>query len=320
MEKHKILELGKNTLSLEIKELNSLNDRLGEDFVEAVNLILGCEGKIIFCGVGKSAHIANKLVATFNSTGTPAQFLHAAEAKHGDLGVIRSEDIAICISNSGTSMEIQEVVPYLKKYSSRLIAMTSNKNCLLAEQADVILDTKVDKEADPNNLAPTTSTIVQLALGDALAITLLQVKGFKSEDFAKYHPGGALGKNLLWKVEQFVKQIHKPQVSLNSHLKEVINSLTSSSHGITVIVDNEKVVGVITDGDLRRVLSKDVDYNKITAKEIMSVHPKTIQKDELASVAFTQFKDNQIGQLVVLDGEKYFGIIDLHVLLENGYK
>lgn len=315
-----ILKAGKDTILFETTELQSLYNRLDDDFVKAVRYILDSKGKLVLCGVGKSAHIANKLVATFNSTGTPSQFLHAAEAKHGDLGIISKNDVVICISNSGTSSEIQEVAPFLKEYSSVLIAMTSNKNCLLAELADVVLDTQVEKEADPNNLAPTTSTIVQLAMGDALAVALLQAKNFTSSDFAKYHPGGALGKKLLLKVEQLVKPDRRPEVQLSAHLKEIINSLTYSSYGITVVIEDHKVKGVITDGDVRRTLAKDVDYNQITAKDIMSVTPKTIQKNELASVAFEELKNNQIGQLVVLDGENYIGIIDLHTLLDNGFK
>jgi len=320
LDDQKILKAGKDTILFEITELQSLYSRLDNNFIKAVRYILDCKGKLILCGVGKSAHIANKLVATFNSTGTPSQFLHAAEAKHGDLGIIGKNDVIICISNSGTSSEIQEIVPFLKDYSSVLIAMTSNKNCLLAELANVVLDTYVEKEADPNNLAPTTSTIVQLALGDALAVALLQAKNFKSSDFAKYHPGGALGKKLLLKVEQLVKPDRRPEIPQSAHLKEIINSLTYSSFGITVVTEHNKVRGVITDGDVRRTLAKDVDYNQIIAKDIMSVSPKTIQKNELASHAFEQLKNNQIGQLVVLDGENYVGIIDLHTLLDNGFK
>lgn len=320
MENKKILNTGKNTILFEIAELQSLNNRLGDDFVKAVHYILECKGKLIICGIGKSAHIANKLVATFNSTGTRAQFLHAAEAKHGDLGIIAKEDVVICISNSGTSSEIQEIVPFLRAYCKVLIAMTANKNCLLSEIADLVLDTHIEKEADPNNLAPTTSTTVQLALGDALAVALLEARDFKSSDFAKYHPGGALGKKLLWKVEQLVKPDKKPEVQLSSHLKEIINSLTYSSYGITVVIENNKVMGVITDGDLRRIMAKDVDYNEIIAKDIMSVSPKTIQKNELANKALELLKENQIGQLVVLDEDNYVGIVDLHTLLENGFK
>lgn len=320
MENEKILNAGKNTILFEIAELQSLNNRLGEDFLKAVHYILECKGKLILCGIGKSAHIANKLVATFNSTGTRSQFLHAAEAKHGDLGIVTKDDIIVCISNSGTSSEIQEIVPFLREYCNILIAMTANKNCLLAEVADLVLDTHIDKEADPNNLAPTTSTTVQLALGDALAVALLEARNFKSSDFAKFHPGGALGKKLLCKVEQLIKPDKKPAVQLSSHLKEIINSLTYSSYGITVVIENNHVMGVITDGDLRRIMAKDIDYNKIMAKDIMSLSPKTIQKNELANKALEILKKNQIGQLVVLDGDKYVGIIDLHILLENGFK
>ncbi|MGM5629740.1 KpsF/GutQ family sugar-phosphate isomerase [Apibacter raozihei] len=320
MENENILKAGKETILFEITELKSLYNRLGNDFITAVKCILNSKGKLVLCGVGKSAHIANKLVATFNSTGTPSQFLHAAEAKHGDLGLITKDDVVICISNSGTSSEIVEVVPFLKDYSSKLIAMTANKNSILAEYADIFLDTHIEKEADPNNLAPTTSTTVQLALGDAIALALLQARDFTSSDFAKFHPGGALGKKLLLKVEQVIKQDRKPEVNLSAHLKEIINSLTYSSYGITVVIENDVVKGVITDGDLRRTLSKDIDYNELTAKDIMSLNPKTIQKNELASKAFEELRENQIGQLVVLEGDKYIGIIDLHTLLDEGFK
>jgi len=315
----KILQTGIKTILNEIEELQSLCKRMDENFVKAVRIILEAKGKLVVCGIGKSAHVAQKLTATFNSTGTPSQFLHASEAKHGDLGLLSQEDVVLCISNSGTSSEIQDIAPFLKAYSSKLIAMTGNTSSLLAESADVVLNTHINKEADLNNLAPTSSTTVQMALGDALAVALIEARKFTPADFARFHPGGALGKKLLYKVEQLIKPDRKPQVQLADNLKTVITSISYSTYGITVVVENEKVLGVITDGDLRRTMAKDIDYHTLTAKEIMTTNPKTIQKNELASTAFELIKTLHIGQLVVLDGEKYFGIISLHTLLDNGF-
>jgi arabinose-5-phosphate isomerase len=319
LENAKILQTGIKTISNEIEELKFLCSRLDENFVKAVRIILKMKGKLVICGIGKSAHVAQKMTATFNSTGTPSQFLHASEAKHGDLGLLSKDDVAICLSNSGTSAEIQDIAPFLKAYSSALVVMTGNLASPLAELADVVLDTHINKEADPNNLAPTSSTTVQIALGDALAVALIEARNFTSADFAKFHPGGALGRKLLYKVEQLVKPDRKPQVRLSDNLKTVITSISYSTYGITVVVENEKVLGVITDGDLRRTLAKDIDYHTLTACEIMTTNPKTIQKNELASTAFDTIKKLHIGQLIVLDDEKYFGIISLHTLLDNGF-
>lgn len=261
--------------------------------------------------------MGNKIVATLNSTGTPAQFLHASEAIHGDLGVIQKQDVVLCISNSGNSPEIVNLVTYLKDYSSALIGMTGNRKSKLAEFSDVILDTHVDVEACPIQLAPTSSTTNQMALGDALAICLMEWNHFKENDFAKFHPGGSLGKNLTARVEQFVSS-QKPQVSQESSIKEVIISISASSHGITVVTDHEKIIGVITDGDLRRMLLNGDDISKVLAKDIMSVNPKTIEKDALAKDAMKILKNNNIGQLIVTENSKYFGIIDLHKLLDEG--
>ena len=249
-----LIQIAKNTISAEIEELEALKNRIDENFNKAVNTIHKAKGKLIVVGIGKSAHIGNKIVATLNSTGTPSQFLHAAEAIHGDLGVIQKDDVVLCISNSGNSPEIVNLLPFLKKYSSALIGMTGNMNSKLAEFSEITLNTNVSKEACPNQLAPTTSTTVQLALGDALAVSLMELNQFKKEDFAKFHPGGALGKQTA-KVEQFLSQ-NKPKVDINATIKEVIISISSSKHGITVITENEEIKGVITDGDLRRMLSE----------------------------------------------------------------
>lgn len=312
-----ILSLAKKTLSIEISELESLRDRLDENFENAVKIINNAKGKLIIVGIGKSAHVANKIVATLNSTGTPSQFLHAAEAIHGDLGVIQKQDIVLCISYSGNSSEIVNLLPFLKDYSATLIGMTGNPNSKLAEMSDIILDTHIDKEACPNRLAPTSSTTVQMALGDALAVCLMELKDFKDTDFAKFHPGGSLGKNLTAKVSQFVSQ-HKPEVTENANIREIIISISASKHGITTVVENDTILGVITDGDLRRMLLNQDDVSKVIAKDIMSKNPKSIDKYQLAKDALLILKQNNIGQLIVTDKEKYYGIIDLHTLLDEG--
>ena len=311
-----LIQIAKNTISAEIEELEALKNRIDENFNKAVNTIHKAKGKLIVVGIGKSAHIGNKIVATLNSTGTPSQFLHAAEAIHGDLGVIQKDDVVLCISNSGNSPEIVNLLPFLKKYSSALIGMTGNMNSKLAEFSEITLNTHVSKEACPNQLAPTTSTTVQLALGDALAVCLMELNQFKKEYFAKLDTGGALGKQTA-KIEQFLSQ-NKPKVDINATIKEVIISISSSKHGITVITENEEIKGVITDGDLRRMLSERDSISGIFAKDIMSKNPKTIEKSALAKEAMQILKQNNIGQLVVTDHGKYFGIIDLHRLLDEG--
>lgn len=312
-----IKELAKNAISVEISELISLKERIDERFEKAVDTIYQSTGKLIIVGVGKSAHVANKIVATLNSTGTPSQFLHAAEAIHGDLGVIQKNDIVLCISNSGNSPEIVYLLPFLKDYSSALIGMTGNLKSKLAEASDIVLDSSVKVEACPNKLAPTSSTTVQMAIGDALAICLMELRNFKEQDFAKFHPGGSIGKNLIAKVEQFISS-QKPLVEENSTIKDVIFSISSSKHGITVVMDGHKISGVITDGDLRRMLLKTDNIGGILAKDIMSKSPKTVEKDALAKEALTVLKQNNIGQLIVTENGNYFGIIDLHKLLDEG--
>lgn len=317
MERDNIISIATGTLAIEISELEKLKERISDEFVKAVEIIHSAKGKLIVVGIGKSAHVGNKIVATLNSTGTPSQFLHASEAIHGDLGVIQKQDVVLCISNSGNSPEITNLVAYLKDYSSALIGMTGNRKSKLAEYSDVILDTHVDLEACPNKLAPTSSTTAQMALGDALAICLMELNDFKENDFAKFHPGGSLGKNLTAKVEQFLSS-QKPQVSEDSSIRDVIISISGSSHGITVVTDEEQITGVITDGDLRRMLMNGDDISKVLAKDIMSASPKTVEKEALAKEAMKILKDNNIGQLIVTENGKYFGIIDLHTLLDEG--
>lgn len=317
MKTAEIISLAKNAISVEVSELEALKDRIDERFERAVQIIHQSTGKLIVVGIGKSAHVGNKIVATLNSTGTPSQFLHAAEAIHGDLGVIQKNDVVLCISNSGNSPEIAYLVPFLKDYSSALIGMTGNLKSKLAEASDVILDSSVKVEACPNKLAPTSSTTVQMAIGDALAVCLMELMNFKEQDFAKFHPGGSLGKNLTARVEQFVSE-QRPLVEVNSSIKDVIFSISSSKHGITVVTDQDKIVGVITDGDLRRMLLKTENLTGILAKDLMSANPKTVDKNALAKEAMTVLKQNNIGQLIVTDNGNYFGIIDLHRLLDEG--
>ncbi|WP_052911151.1 KpsF/GutQ family sugar-phosphate isomerase [Riemerella anatipestifer] len=317
MKSSTLIDIAKKAIDIEIAELERLRDSLDKSFLDAVELINKSSGKLIVVGIGKSAHVGNKIVATLNSTGTPAQFLHAAEAIHGDLGVVQKNDVVLCISNSGNSPEIVNLAPYLKQYSAGLIGMTGNLKSKLAEHSDIVLNTFVEKEACPNKLAPTSSTTVQMALGDALAVCLMEINHFKDTDFAKFHPGGSLGKNLTAKVGQFLSS-QKPQVSEESSIKEVIISISASTHGVTVVTEGETIKGIITDGDLRRMLMGNDDIKGIKAKDIMSLTPKTIDKEALAKEAMKILKQYNIGQLIVTDKGNYFGIIDLHTLLDEG--
>jgi len=312
-----ILANAYQALDIEISELKNLRNRLDSSFIKSVQTISECTGKLIVVGIGKSAHVANKIVATLNSTGTPSQFLHAAEAIHGDLGVIQKQDIVLCISYSGNSPEIVNLLPFLKEYSSVLIGMTGHPESKLGRASEIILNTHVEKEACPNKLAPTSSTTVQMALGDALAICLMEIKGFKDIDFAKFHPGGTLGKNLTAKVGQFVSK-NKPEVTPDAGIRDVIISVSASKHGITVVIDNQNILGVITDGDIRRMLLNQDDISTVKASDIVSRNPKTIDKNQLAKEAMQILKEYNIGQLIVTDQGVYFGIIDIHTLLDEG--
>ncbi|MDN5627730.1 arabinose-5-phosphate isomerase [Epilithonimonas bovis DSM 19482] len=317
MDPKEIMANARLAIDTEINELTNLRNRLSDAFIKSVLTINESKGKLIVVGIGKSAHVANKIVATLNSTGTPSQFLHAAEAIHGDLGVVQKQDVVLCISYSGNSPEIVNLLPFLKEYSAALIGMTGNPESKLGKAADIVLNTHVDKEACPNKLAPTSSTTVQMALGDALAVCLMELKDFKDTDFAKFHPGGILGKNLTAKVEQFVSQ-NKPEVSPESGIKDVIISVSASKHGITVVIEKEEIVGVITDGDIRRMLMNQDDIKNVKAADIISRNPKTIDKNKLAKEAMQMLKQYNIGQLIVTDEGQYYGIIDIHTLLDEG--
>jgi len=312
-----ILDIAKKALQIEADALLQLQNQLDTDFYKIVNLLFASKGRVVVTGIGKSAIIANKMVATFNSTGTPSLFMHAADAIHGDLGMIQQDDVIICISKSGNTPEIKVLAPLLKQSGNILIAMVGNRDSYLAKQANYILDTTVETEACPNNLAPTTSTTAQLAMGDALAVCLLECREFSAQDFAKYHPGGALGKKLYLKVGDLSMQNEKPQVDVNENLSNVILEITSKRLGMTCVMNGNVLAGVITDGDLRRLMAKGINYD-ILAKDIMGSNPKTIQKEELAVEALELMKNNNITQLIVMDGNSYEGVIHLHDLIREG--
>ena len=318
MKTEDITNIARQTITEEAAAVAKLTDYIDDDFTQAVDYILHSKGRVVITGIGKSAIIANKIVATMNSTGTPAIFMHAADAIHGDLGIIQQDDVVICISKSGNTPEIKVLVPLLKRGNNKLIAITSNKGSVLAQQADWVLYAHGEKEACPNNLAPTTSTTAQLVLGDALAVCLLEMKHFGSSDFAKYHPGGALGKRLYLKVSDIVVHNQKPEVSPDTDIKKVIVEISAKMLGVAAVIDQDNIVGVVTDGDIRRMLSKTDTIKGLTAKDIMSVRPKTIDFDSLAIDALNLMEKNKITQLLVTQDGKYAGIIHLHNLIQEG--
>ncbi len=312
------IEIAKKTILSEAKAISHLSTLVDEDFANSVDLIFNSKGRVIITGVGKSAIIATKVVATLNSTGTPAIFMHAADAIHGDLGLILKDDVVICISKSGNTPEIKVLVPFIKAAKNKMIAITSVKTSFLGQQADFILNAYVEKEACPNNLAPTTSTTAQMVIGDALAVCLLKKRGFSSTDFAKYHPGGALGKKLYLRVSDIAAVNAKPKVTPNTNIKHVIVEITEKRLGVTAVVENGVLLGVITDGDLRRMLSQTDDFKNLTAMDIMSTSPKRIDSNAMAVDAKEIMEDNGISQLLVEDNGKYNGIIHIHDLVREG--
>lgn len=312
-----ILDIARKALKIESEAILQLQNQINSDFYNSVKKIFESKGRVVVTGIGKSAIIANKIVATFNSTGTPSLFMHAADAIHGDLGMIQHDDVIICISKSGNTPEIKVLAPLLKQSGNVLIAMVGNIDSYLAKQADFVLDTTVEIEACPNNLAPTTSTTAQLAMGDALAVCLLEIREFGASDFAKYHPGGALGKKLYLKVGDLSMQNEKPLVQVAEKLPKVILEISSKRLGMTAVMEKGTLVGVITDGDLRRLMEKGF-HNELTAEEIMSNNPKFIQKEELAISALELMKKNNITQLIVMDANSYEGVIHLHDLIREG--
>lgn len=316
--KQDIQKIAINTLVLEAEAIQNLIPAINEDFTNAIEAVLSTSGRVVITGVGKSAIIAQKIVATLNSTGTPSIFMHAADAIHGDLGILQRDDILIAVSKSGNTPEIEVLIPLIKRTPCKLIAIVGDVHSYLAKQADFVLNTHVIKEACPHNLAPTTSTTAQLAMGDALAICLLEARSFTGEDFARYHPGGSLGKRMYLTIGNLAQLNVKPHISSNANIKDVLVEITKNRLGAVAVIDDNKLVGIITDGDIRRMLEVGGDYASIIARDIMGKKPKMIEKDELAVNALDIMRSNSIGQIIVTDKGRYFGIVHLHDLLKEG--
>ncbi len=313
-----IRAIGLRTIKEEATAISQLSGYLTDDFEKSVELILKSKGRVIVTGIGKSANIAAKLVSTLNSTGTPSFFMHAADAIHGDLGMVRQEDIVICLSKSGDTPEIKVLVPLIKTMGNTLIALAGNTESYLAKNADLLLNTTVLREACPNNLAPTASTTAQLVMGDALAVALLECRGFSIEDFARYHPGGALGKRLYLRVSEIYKNNEKPEVQVSDDMKSVILEISSKRLGATAVLNDRKLVGIITDGDIRRMLHRDVPFQSLKAGDIMTKDPLTVNVDLLVADALDVMRKNNITQMLVMDNSTYMGVIHLHDILKEG--
>ena len=316
---HIIQKVAVEAIQNELTSLQVLPSFIQNDFIKAIEIILASEGRVVLTGIGKSAIIAQKISATMNSTGQPALFMHAADAIHGDLGMIQRNDVIIAISKSGNTPEIKALAPLLKQFGNTLVAIVGNMNSELAKMADLVIDTTVDKEACPNNLAPTTSTTAQLSMGDAIAISLLQLRNFSGQDFSKYHPGGALGKKLYLKCEEIATRNAKPQVLPTDPWKKVIVAITESRLGATPVIDNQNnILGIVTDGDIRRMLNKFDDFSHLTAQNIMSINPLSIDAESLAAKAGQFMQDKKITQLIVTKNNQYLGLVHLHDLYSEG--
>jgi len=313
-----IKKIAKETIALELAAIAKLESSINDDFVSVINLIINTKGRLIVAGIGKSANIASKIVATFNSTGQPAVFLHASDAIHGDLGNIQDGDVVICISKSGNTPEVKVLVPFIKSMGNKIIALTGNPKSFLAKESDFTIDVSVDKEACPNNLAPTSSTTAQLVMGDAIAVSLLACKDFSDKDFARFHPGGTLGKRLYLKLADILSDNSNPKVDVNATINEVIIEISQKRLGATAVLKNEKLEGIITDGDLRRMLEKGTAFSNLSAKDIMSSNPKTIAVNGLAYDALQIMENNNISQIIVMDKNVYVGIVHIHELLKEG--
>lgn len=319
MEKlQRIINIAKNTIDTESKAIAHLSQLVDEEFARAVEYIFNSKGRVIITGIGKSANIATKIVATLNSTGTPAIFMHAADAIHGDLGTIREDDTVICISKSGNTPEIKVLVPLIKSTGNKLIAITGNKESFLGQQADYVLNAYVEKEACPNNLAPTTSTTAQLVIGDALAMSLLDLHGFSSKDFARFHPGGSLGKQLYLRVNNLTSLNEKPEVNPDTDLKQVIVEISEKMLGVTAVVEDGRIVGIITDGDLRRMLTRTDNFSGLKAKDIMTKDPKRISNNAMAVEAMEMMDQYGITQVLAEEDGKYCGVVHIHNLTKEG--
>ena len=318
MNNKNILEFGKEVIKLQSESVSNLVNLLDDNFEKAIDIIIESKGRVVVTGIGKSAIIANKIVATLNSTGTPSIFMHAADAIHGDLGIIKKDDVIICISKSGNTPEIKDLIPFLNMNNNPLIAITGDISSFLAKNSSVILNSYVEIEACPNNLAPTNSTTAQLVIGDAIAVTLVKIRGFNSNDFAKFHPGGTLGKKLYLKVKDLINQSLKPMVNENDSMNEIIIEISNKMLGITPVFSNESIVGVITDGDLRRTLLENKEISELKAKDVMSFNPQIIDCEMMASNALDIMKTKKISQLIVTKNEEYFGVIHIQSLIKEG--
>ncbi len=313
-----IKEIALRTIELEQMAIRQLKSQLNDDFAILVQLVLHSTGRVVITGIGKSANIATKIVSTLNSTGTPAIFMHAADAIHGDLGTIQDEDIIICISNSGNTPEIKVLVPLIKHRGNKLIAFTGNVGSFLAVHADYIVNTTVEKEACPNNLAPTSSTTAQLVMGDALAVALLECRGFTVDDFARFHPGGTLGKKLYLKVSDLYVNNELPKVDVGADIKSTLMEISSKRLGTSAVIEKGKLVGIITDGDIRRMLEKNIPIDQFKASDIMTHNPRTLDKDTLVVDALSVMRKNNITQILIVDGINYVGVVHLHDILKEG--
>lgn len=317
--KEEVIKQALATIEMEANSVEKLKSYVNDSFVKVVELIHNSNGRVVITGIGKSAIIAQKIVATLNSTGTPALFMHAADAIHGDLGMIQEHDVAIIISKSGESPEIKVLIPFIKNFGNPVVALCGNEQSYLAKNADYLINSTVSQEACPNNLAPTTSTTAQLVMGDALAVCLLSMKGFTAEDFARFHPGGALGKRMYLRVSDLSKANEKPAVKEDASLKEVIYEISSKRLGATVVTnDSGDLLGIITDGNIRRMLEKHSDTGSLRASDILTEHPKTIEESELAATALEMIRKHNITQIVVVNEGKYAGMVHLHDLIREG--
>ena len=313
-----IKKIAVKTIEEQLAAINKIKTSINSDFVNAINLILNSKGRLIVAGIGKSANIANKMVATFNSTGQPSVFLHAADAIHGDLGNIQNGDIVICISKSGNTSEVKTLIPFIKNMGNQIIALTGNTNSFLAKESDIVLDVSVEKEACPNNLAPTTSTTAQLIMGDAIAISLLELKNFSKNDFARFHPGGSLGKRLNLFLNDILEKDNIPKVDELAKINDVIIEISHKRLGATAVMKNNKLCGIITDGDLRRMLEKYDDFSSLKARDIMTSNPITISSKKLAYDALQIMEDQNINQIVITEDNNYIGIVHIHEILREG--
>lgn len=317
LNQERIQKLAKRAVNLEASSIKNLTKFIDKEFSLIVEVLAKMKGRIVVTGIGKSANIANKIVSTFNSTGSPAIFMHAADAIHGDLGMVQNDDVVLCISKSGNSPEIKVLIPLVKNLRNKIIGMTADKKSFLGKHSDFVVNTYVEKEACPNNLAPTTSTTAQLVMGDVLAVCLMEAKGFSTEDFARYHPGGALGKKIYLKIGDLVSEM-APQVKPNDSIGEVILSISKGRVGAVAVLDKGIIKGIVTDGDLRRMLEEKRNHSKLKAKDIMSLRPKKIDKDKLAVAAFNLMEKHKINQIIVSDKRTYLGMVHIHDLLKEG--